>query len=224
MDTMNAHNVITKPNVVKAPQPMNKIGIYSGTFDPIHFGHISFAEHASTVANLDRVYLLAEPTPRRKQGVKALEHRVNMIDIAIKNNPKLGQIILKQQQFTIEKTLPVLKERFKNSDIYMLMGDDFMKHLPEWPNISSLPMQVTLVVAKISMTQKELDQQFSILKSTKGLSFNVVYVDIPQKKYASSVIRNAIKKGQHTPQLSSEVLEYIKLHNLYSSSSSSSGS
>src|SRR5688572_27140829 len=105
-----------------------KIGIYSGTFDPIHLGHVAFAKEALKQCGLEKVYFLVEPRPRRKQGVKALEHRQAMVELAIAKEPALGSIILDHARFSVRQTLPVLQARFEGSEIVFLMGDDMLAH------------------------------------------------------------------------------------------------
>jgi nicotinic acid mononucleotide adenylyltransferase len=70
----------------------SRIGIYAGTFDPVHAGHVSFALHAMTVAQLDEVYFLPERLPRYKPGAAHFAHRVAMLKRAVKPHPDL-QII-----------------------------------------------------------------------------------------------------------------------------------
>ncbi|MBI3337871.1 adenylyltransferase/cytidyltransferase family protein [Candidatus Saccharibacteria bacterium] len=125
----------------------SRIGIYSGTFDPVHDGHIAFANAALKQCNLDKIFFLVEPRPRRKQGVKAFEHRTEMVRLAIKNEHSLGSIVLNQQRFTPADTLPLLTERFKGADLYMLIGDDMLDHLAGWPHVECL-LQSVIASAK----------------------------------------------------------------------------
>ena len=67
-----------------------RVGIYPGAFDPVHKGHIAFALAAITAHQLDKVFFLPEPSPRHKQGVKALDHRVEMVRLATANDPRIG--------------------------------------------------------------------------------------------------------------------------------------
>ena len=67
---------------------VKRIGIFAGTFDPVHKGHISFALQAIEAAGLDEVVFLPEPRPRHKQSVTDQSHRIAMINLAIKAYPK----------------------------------------------------------------------------------------------------------------------------------------
>jgi cytidyltransferase-like protein len=69
----------------------SRIGIYSGTFDPVHAGHMAFALQAMQEAKLDRLYFLPERRPRYKQGVEHFAHRVAMLERAILKNQALSK-------------------------------------------------------------------------------------------------------------------------------------
>ncbi|HZM63691.1 MAG TPA: nicotinate-nicotinamide nucleotide adenylyltransferase [Candidatus Saccharimonadales bacterium] len=124
---------------------MGNIGIYAGTFDPIHKGHIEFALSAIEKANLDRVILLPERCPRRKLNVTPFADRIEMLKLAAQISPKLEVVALKQDQFTVTKTLPELQRRFGHK-IVLLVGSDEAKHLERWPDLKVLIAQVDLCV------------------------------------------------------------------------------
>src|SRR5687768_15392849 len=115
--------VICRPNAAKdyplSSHALKKVGIYAGTFDPVHEGHLAFAREAAAQYGLDKVFFLVEPNPRRKQGVKALEHRNEMVQLAIRSEKLFASILLEQHRFTVTETMPVLRSRFKNSELYM---------------------------------------------------------------------------------------------------------
>src|SRR3989344_87150 len=142
---------------------MKKVGIFSGSFDPVHDGHISFANEAIKKCGLDKVFFLIEPRPRRKQGVKAFEHRVAMIQLALKNQPKLGTLILEQARFSVSETLPRLRERFKDAQLYMLVGEDVLMHMVNWPNVDELINSVHFVIGTRKLSPSDLVQHISTL-------------------------------------------------------------
>src|SRR5688572_16122728 len=106
-----------------------RVGIYAGTFDPVHVGHMAFAEQALEACNLDKIFFLVEPRPRRKQGVRALEHREAMVRLATAKNDKYGVIQLEQTNFSVEETLPKLQALFEGAELHFLMGEDVFAHL-----------------------------------------------------------------------------------------------
>jgi nicotinate-nucleotide adenylyltransferase len=126
---------------------MNKrVGIYAGTFDPIHEGHLAFAKQALQTSTLDKIFFLVEPRPRRKQGVRALEHREAMVRLAVADNPCLGIIQLEHSNFTVEETLPKLQALFEGAELHFLMGEDVFAHLNAWPNVNELLASSSFII------------------------------------------------------------------------------
>src|SRR6185295_10705588 len=103
---------------------MKRIGFFSGTFDPIHKGHIAFALQALEAAELDRVYFMPEAKPRRKEGMTHYGHRVAMLRLALRPHKNLKVLEVPDRQFSVQRTMPRLKTRFKNDQLFLLMGSD----------------------------------------------------------------------------------------------------
>ncbi len=200
---------------------MKKIGIYAGTFDPIHEGHLAFAR-AALDAGLEKVMFLVEPRPRRKQGVRALEHRLAMVQLAIQDNPRLGSIIIEQARFTAHETLPLLQNRFKGYQLVLLFGDDVIAHIANWPHIDELVASVELMVATRQDDERALAETFSIIEKTTNLSFRYTFVDPGYPEISSSRIRLELKKRQQPADIPGNVWQYIRSHRLYSSFASGS--
>lgn len=203
---------------------MKKVGIYSGTFDPVHEGHLAFAREAIKQCNLDKVFFLVEPRPRRKQGVKAFEHRVEMVRLAIKDEPKLGSIVLGQQRFTPTDTLPVLQERFKDAELHMLMGDDMLAHFADWPHVEELIENIQFVIGVRAYSESEVKRRIGTVQKTRGLVMNYQLFQAPSAEFSSSKARQQIKKGEQSQGLASAVLDYIREQGLYEDKGSSSKS
>lgn len=197
---------------------MKKIGIYAGTFDPIHNGHLAFAQ-AGLNAGLEKVMFLVEPRPRRKQGVRALEHRNAMVQLAIKDHENMGTILLEQARFTPHETLPVLQNRFKGYQVVLLFGDDVVGHIAHWPHIEELVASVELMIAARHKDEKELAQTFKTLEATNNLRFNYSFVDPKYHDVSSSAIRLQLKQRQRPSELPDDVCDYIRAHRLYVSAS-----
>jgi nicotinate-nucleotide adenylyltransferase len=194
------------------------VGVFAGTFDPIHDGHLAFA-HAALDAGLEKVMFLVEPRPRRKQGVRALEHRVAMVQLAIAHEPRFGVIVLEQARFTPHETLPVLLRRFAGYEIALLFGDDVISymvdHIAAWPHIEELASSASLVIAARNETQQKLTEKLEILKKHHNLPFRYQFVEPKQTIVSSSAIRLRIKRGQKPQHVPGEVAAYIEDHGLY---------
>lgn len=200
---------------------MSKIGIFAGSFDPVHLGHVQIANLAVRSCGLDKVYFLVEPSPRKKQGVKALEHRTTMVEIALRDQPNLGTIVLDHSRFTISDTLPVLMNRFKGSELHLIMGDDVAMRLAEWPDLPDLISKTKLIIAiRHSFQQKIKDSLKSISRiKNQKLDYRILHVD--QQDVSSTTIRKKLKVGETPSGLDSKVLDYIQSKSLYASDSES---
>lgn len=122
-----------------------RIGIYAGTFDPLHKGHISFALASIKSAQLDSVYFLPERTPRHKPHASSYASRVVTLKHAL-DGDVLKLLELPDHALTIHETLPELEAMFPNSQITLLVGTDVLQHMPAWPGIDTLRDNYELVV------------------------------------------------------------------------------
>ncbi|MDZ7786350.1 MAG: nicotinate-nicotinamide nucleotide adenylyltransferase [Candidatus Saccharibacteria bacterium] len=199
-----------------------KIGIFSGTFDPIHDGHIQFALDAIADQGLDKVYFMVERRPRRKQGVRAFEHRQTMVQLAIEDEPKLGSIITDQQQFTAHQTLPILRKRFGDSvRLVLLAGDDMLSHMNEWPHVKELIQSVEFIFGvrgQRSLARERIDT----IQNTRNMTFRYTLLSSGLHNVSSSRIRSQIKNHEKPSYVDKGVASYIREQGLYSSSSADS--
>src|SRR3569623_1388715 len=116
----------------------SRVGIYAGTFDPVHAGHISFALQALEAAQLDQVCFLPERKPRGKEGVEHFGHRVAMLRRAIKPYRQFSIIELVDISFSVEQALPELQRLFPQAQLVFLFGSDVVTNVPQWPHADKL--------------------------------------------------------------------------------------
>jgi len=105
------------------------VGIFSGSFDPVHEGHLAFALEAAREADLERIYFLPETRPPRKGDITDVAHRVAMLHLATKHYPQLGVLEQPDEQFSVADTLPRLEQNFAGSQIFFLMGLEVLAYL-----------------------------------------------------------------------------------------------
>jgi nicotinate-nucleotide adenylyltransferase len=172
----------------------HKIGVFAGTFDPIHNGHLAFAEAAIKSHGLDKVIFIIERQPRGKSQVTPYKLRHEMLGRAIASNANFDIVEAPENQLTLAGTLPYLQKLFKNAHIHFLMGQDVASSAKNWPNAKHLLSQITIIEAK---------------RSGDGA-----------KSASSSQIREAIALGKYSSYLPPAVARYIKSHKLYTSASS----
>lgn len=192
---------------------MKRVGIYAGTFNPIHAGHIGFALQAKQAAKLDEVCFLPERHPRQKVGAEHYGHRVAMINKAIAPYAAFSIGELPDINFTVKKTLPELENRHKGCQLVLLVGSDVIPHLGTWEYSERLLKSVELVVGLRSG-----DKEQAIKSSIEALPV------VPQEVYlfqsygddiSSTNIRNALLAREYTKGLLSSVQHYTNKHWLY---------
>jgi nicotinate-nucleotide adenylyltransferase len=124
-----------------------RIGIYSGTFDPVHIGHITFGQAALTTCRLDEVVFIPESAPRNKTAVTDLNHRLAMLNYAVAPHKKLRALTLDTPRFTIAETLPLLRRMFSGAELTLLIGSDAAKTLLyRWEGLEQLLPEVRFAV------------------------------------------------------------------------------
>jgi nicotinate-nucleotide adenylyltransferase len=116
-----------------------KIGLYFGSFNPIHVGHLIIANHIISNADLDEIWFIVSPqNPFKKTNTLLNEnHRLNLVRTAIEGEEKLKasnvEFKLPKPSYTIN-TLAYLKEKYPNREFAIIMGSDSFQNLPKWKN------------------------------------------------------------------------------------------
>jgi nicotinate-nucleotide adenylyltransferase len=193
---------------------MNKqVGIFSGSFDPVHEGHLAFALEAVREAELECVCFLPETSPPGKSNITDVAHRVAMLRLAIEPYGQLGVLEQPVEQLSVGETLPRLEQNFAGRQLFFLMGPDVLAHLPSWPFAGQLLARSGLIVA----TRRESRQRVVDLVSTLATAPRALHIiETPRGAVSSTAIRSALAIG--TPPTGSlpNVEAYIKEHHLYS--------
>ncbi len=191
-----------------------RIGIYAGTFDPVHSGHLSFALHAQAVAQLDEVYLMPERLPRYKPAAEHYGHRVAMLRRAIRPHASLSMLELADKHFTVRRTMPQLKKIFPaDGQLALLMGADVFVSVPAWPGARQLLQHAEFIVSV--RTQHELTV---VLHTMHGLglpSRAITIIDSLQPDLSSTQIRQAIRLNVPVKGLLPSVHRYARQEWLY---------
>lgn len=196
-----------------------RIGLFGGTFDPIHIGHLILAEEARFQLGLDRVYLapVGDPPHKPTQGLTPIAHRLLMVELATADMPGLGVSRLDVDRpgpHYTNDTVQLLRQQVgPATELYFLMGMDSLRDLPSWRDPHWLIQQCTLVV----LTRHDIELDWSKLEAAlPGVHERVVLLDMPELEIASHALRDRIRRGapicHQVPRL---VEAYIAKHRLY---------
>ncbi len=190
-----------------------KIGLYFGTFNPIHIGHLTIANHLVEHSNLDQVWFVVTPlSPFKKKSSLLDNHqRLEMVYRATKEYSKLRpsdiEFGLNQPNYTID-TLTYLLEKFPDNEFALILGEDNLKSFHKWKNYEVILENHHLYVYP-RLSKGKVETQFD--KHPK-----IHHVDAPIMELSSTFIRNSIKAGKNIrPMLPENVWEYLDEMNFY---------
>ncbi|MBS4041036.1 MAG: nicotinate-nucleotide adenylyltransferase [Flavobacteriales bacterium] len=189
-----------------------KIGLYFGTFNPIHIGHLIIANHLAEFTDLDQIWMVVTPhnPHKKKQSLLDDYHRLHMVHLATENYPKIKasdiEFKLPQPNYTIH-TLVHLNEKFPQHQFGLIMGEDNLNSLHKWKNYEQI-----LANYPIYVYPRKNDE----IPTTELLSYpNIHVIDAPVIEISSTFIRNSIAIGKNVePLLPPKVWEYVE-HNLF---------
>ena len=205
------------------------IGIYGGSFDPIHIGHLRLAEDVREFFKLRQViFVPAYISPFKEGSVASAEDRKNMVLLSIKGNPyfSLSEIELKRKgkSYTID-TIRYFKKQYNH--LFFIVGTDAFLSLHKWKNYEELVNLTNFIILlrgenSFNEVEKYVKDKFPQKKLLKNLDKNFLedtcfYVFENRKIDVSSTeIRKRIKEGKSIKYLLlPEVEEYIKKNRLY---------
>jgi nicotinate-nucleotide adenylyltransferase len=193
---------------------MKKIGLYFGTFNPIHVGHLIISNYMTSYTNLDEVWLVVSPLNPLKKKESLLEdyHRLNLVRIAVENNSKLkasdDEFNLPKPSYTIN-TLTYLKEKYPSFEFNLIMGEDNLRSFKKWKNHEKILQSHNLYVYPRVLTEQEKKEDTIETISTIK-HHNIVRCEAPVMKISSSFIRKAIVENKDVRYLlTPEVFKYV---------------
>ena len=199
----------------------SKLGVFGGTFDPVHIGHLIAAEETRMQLQLDEVMFLpaGEPWLKSHRDITPAEQRLAMVKLAVQSNPSFRASDLEIRRpgptYTVD-TLEDLTERLGDeSELYLTIGMDALKELSEWKRPSRLfELSKIIAVSRPGYEDYELD---SLENICRGASARVTRIQAPQVGIVGSEIRLRVSRGQsikyHVPD---SVEQYIYQNKLYS--------
>lgn len=190
-----------------------KIGLYFGSFNPIHIGHLVIANHLAEYSDLDQIWFVVTPHNPFKKKHSLLDdyQRLEMVYRATKEYTKLKpcdiEFTLPQPNYTIN-TLTYLQEKHPDNEFSLIMGEDNLKSFHKWRNYK-LILENHHIYVYPRISENKIETQFDGHKKIHP-------IDAPIMELSSTLIRNAIKLDKNVkPMLPEFVWEYLDEMNFY---------
>ncbi len=194
--------------------PAKRVGLFFGSFNPIHTGHLIIAEYMATRTGLDQVWFVVSPhNPLKQRATLANDFdRLHMVQLAIEDNPRLKasniEFSLPKPSCTID-TMVYLHEKYPQHQFSLIMGSDNLVTLDKWKNFELLLQRYTLHIYK--------REPFSgIPPQMEGADIRIY--DVPMMDISSTYIRQSLASGQSIRYLVPEsVYQFLDGSRLYKS-------
>ena len=200
-----------------------KVGLYFGTFNPIHIGHLIIANHVAEYSGLDQIWMVVTPHNPLKNKQTLLDdyQRLQLVFLATEEYPKIKpsdiEFKLPQPNYTVN-TLVHLQEKFPQHDFSLIMGEDNLKSLHKWKNFDVILQNHEIYVYPRILSEIETSLKGEMAKQNSTYKNNpkIHFIDAPIVEISSTFIRENIKNKKNVrPLLPSKVWEYIDHNNLY---------
>jgi nicotinate-nucleotide adenylyltransferase len=197
---------------------LTSIGILGGTFDPPHIGHLLIAQEALTQLNLSQVLFAPTCQPPHKLGkeITPVEHRVEMVRLAITNHPKFALSRIDADRvgptYTVD-TMRMLREQTPAAEFYFIMGMDSLANLATWHQPDELIRLCKLAVCARPGFTIDMD---SLERGLPGLSARVVFVRSSALDVSATELQQRVRAGKSIAEcVPAAVASYITAHGLY---------
>ena len=199
-----------------------RLGIFGGTFDPVHFGHLLLAELCREQRELDQVWLLPAAVPPHKQGrqLADAEHRVEMLKLAVAGHAAMQVSLLEVEQggvcYSVD-TLSTIHAADSSAELFFLIGGDSLDDLPNWRNPGGICRLATpVVVARPDQSNLDFGGLEAFVTPERLDEIRAARVTMPSLELSSTEIRRRVAAGQSIRYQTPRAVEkYIEAQGLY---------
>lgn len=196
-----------------------RVGIFGGTFDPPHVGHLILAAEARDQLDLDCTVWVLTPDPPHKRGkeISSIEDRLNMVTLAISEDDafSLSHVDIDRPgpHYTVD-TVKILKEEFSDQELFYLMGGDSLANLPEWYRANEL-LSILDGIGVMRRPGDEIDVT-ELRDQLPQLDTKLHFVTAPLLEISANQIRWRAKQNRaYRYYLLPSVYNYIRTHRIY---------
>lgn len=200
-----------------------KIGLYFGTFNPVHVGHLIIANHLAEYSNLEQIWMVVTPhNPLKNKKTLLDDHqRLELVYLATEDYPKIKpsdiEFKLIQPNYTVN-TLVHLQEKYPQHTFSLIMGEDNLRSFHKWKNYEVILKNYDIYIYPRPEIKSETEQSNTNSKEDLDLRNypNIHFIAAPIVEISSTFIRKNIQNNKNTrPLLPEKVWAYIDHNNLY---------
>jgi nicotinate-nucleotide adenylyltransferase len=193
-----------------------KVGIFGGTFDPVHFGHLLLAEQAREAASLHEIWFIPAGEPPHKQGkpLTPAAERKKMVELAVEGHPQFKvnpiELLRSGPSYTVD-TIMELRKQNPHVEFFLLVGADMVKNLPKWYKIKEIIQNVHVIGLGRPGVDHDALPEF--------IEERLMWIpDAVETNISSSIIRKRLMLNRSVRYLVPDsVYKYIKEQGLYGS-------
>lgn len=197
------------------PLPLaKKIGLFFGSFNPIHIGHLILANYILENTDMSELWFVVSPqNPFKDKKTLLSDHnRLDMVERAVKNYPRMRasniEFSLPKPSYTID-TLTYLHEKYPNTSFSLIMGEDNLASLGKWKNAEQLINNHQIIVYPRMIEGEKKDSEYLQHE-------NITLIKAPIIELSATEIRQMIKDGKNVrPMLPPEVFDYLDGSSFY---------
>lgn len=184
-----------------------RVGLLTGTFDPVHLGHTAMARAAQSACELDEVWFLTNPAPEHKTGVMALEDRVAMVRLAVADEPTMREGVPAGGEVSVSHTIAdfeLMMSRYPATDFVFIVGADVLSSIDTWEDAARARVLQYAAARRAGADETLIDD------------LRVAWFDLAEHTGASSRrIQGELRAGKRPAELRDSVSTYIWERGLY---------
>lgn len=198
-----------------------RLGLFGGSFDPVHYGHLLLAEQCREQCELDEIWFLPAGRPPHKPvgQLTAGEHRTAMLSLAVSDHPAfvVSRIELDRSgtTYTVETLLEV-RDRHPDCELHFLLGSDSLRDLPNWREPARIGTLAAIVAVNRGRVAAAAEREWCDRHLPREISERLQFISIPAVDLSASDIRARVRRGASirfmTPPA---VAAYIREQKLY---------
>jgi nicotinate-nucleotide adenylyltransferase len=196
---------------------MSKIGLLTGTFDPIHLGHVALAQAAMRACALDEVWFLVNADPAHKLSATPYSDRLAMVELAIAGQVGLQVYLGPQAEAPhVISTFEAIESEYPGSSVVYILGADTFARLDRWQDVQSVVTNASYAVAFRLGTPRHAIADLKLRLGELAGRLHISQFEFDDHGLASSTdIRRKVRAGERSLALDPRVQDYIASHQLY---------